>query len=486
MHSPECTLPCRPSQPAAKRAPKRQKLHDNRGEVFYESGSEKTDQEQTEACLPALPSGMSPFPMDYAKWALNRVDTQVLAACLRRGQIKCASFCTGMFSEKMCFDALEDVWNMSFSEKHGVLWECEHVFICELDPAKRKALLATHTDVRFVFSDARDVAQGRALDFRSNTFVDTYQLEVDLLVAGYPCKDLSGLKNKPPAFSDPASKTGSAQQAILKYVGVANPKAILFENVKNINHKRKADGDEDKPLAQQEKVMKQMGYTCAHLLLNTKNFGLPQSRPREYMWYLANCSGDAQRVLPTVLSLRAKAVALAAVLQRLPPQPQKGLQSKEGTKWKEQVDPIIKKRNLRKADVDQKVGKLLKAGALNARAAHIVAMQVLKLEREGIDVSRELTLIQIDQNPDRSDVCSAKNFKTSPCITPHGAYYIPSEGRLILATEKAALQGVGPHEQQKYLADVCPRLLGNLAGNSFSTTVCMAGLLGLLMNWQRR
>ena len=47
-----------------------------------------------------------------------------------------------------------------------------------------------------------DVAGGRALDERSQQRVSTFKLAVDIIIAGYPCVDLSGLNNQQKKFSD--------------------------------------------------------------------------------------------------------------------------------------------------------------------------------------------------------------------------------------------------------------------------------------------
>lgn len=67
----------------------------------------------------------------------------------------------------------------------------------------------------------------------------------DILVAGYPCKALSGLNSNPKAFNDPESSTGGPQQSIMQYCLKHRPQILIFENVKQMVFKRKVEHGED-------------------------------------------------------------------------------------------------------------------------------------------------------------------------------------------------------------------------------------------------
>jgi len=106
------------------------------------------------------------------------------------------------------------------------------------------------------FEKVEDVASGKAFDHISQTDVHTWQLDIDMLIAGlraltravqacssppgsesaysstllgrlwgalscligYPCVDLSSLSNSENAFDDPTTATGGTQQSIIRYI----------------------------------------------------------------------------------------------------------------------------------------------------------------------------------------------------------------------------------------------------------------------------
>lgn len=101
--------------------------------------------------------------------------------------------------------------------------------------------------------------------------------ELDLLVAGWPCQDLSN------AGKNLGMKKGNRSNLI--YVTVnklkempIKPKYILLENVKGLlGKKHAADFEEIK------RMFEELGYDWNQVLLNAKNFGIPQNRERVYM-----------------------------------------------------------------------------------------------------------------------------------------------------------------------------------------------------------
>lgn len=159
------------------------------------------------------------------------------------------------------------------------------------------------------------MARGRAFDEQTKTWQNTFHFHVDLVVAGYPCKTLSALNSNGGAFSDPSTTTGHAQQAIMQWVQQRRPPALLFENVAQMTYQRAADNGEPTPLEQQHTFLHKLGYTHGNLLMNTCEFALPQSRPRQYMFYFLRDLADATQVPATIkLRCRCRPVLLARLL----------------------------------------------------------------------------------------------------------------------------------------------------------------------------
>lgn len=105
--------------------------------------------------------------------------------------------------------------------------------------------------------------------------------DFDLLLAGFPCTDISH-NGKQKGFNDKDTSSGLVNYAI-EFISHKRPRFVLFENVKNLISKKFKDDFE----AMISKI-ESKGYTCHYKLLNTKDFGLPQNRERVYMVFVKN------------------------------------------------------------------------------------------------------------------------------------------------------------------------------------------------------
>ena len=111
--------------------------------------------------------------------------------------------------------------------------------------------------------------------------------KVQGLIAGYPCKSLSGQNPEPKSFRDKTSTTGGGFDATSNYVS-KSPELewALLENVQQMFHTRKKFGNE-KPMDIQNDRMSKLGFVARFsLLLNSSDFGLAQSRARAWVLYV--------------------------------------------------------------------------------------------------------------------------------------------------------------------------------------------------------
>ena len=445
--------------------------------------------------LPEMPANLPSTLRGYSKWLLRHCDLGHLSRTFAEPIIT-GSFCTGMLSEGMCMDALSTEWEMAgHTSRYQVAPHFKNLFACEWDDRKRAALLHNHDDVDYIFKDACEMAKGRAWCYKRQLYVDTFNLKPHLVVAGYPCKDLSGLNANPKAFLDPVGTTGGPWRAIMRLVRQWRPPCVLFENVKGITQLKRSNGQ--RPLTIQDRMIDSWGYTAGHCHVNSTQFMLPQSRPRVYMFYIAKDCGDAADAVDYFLASRVAARPLADFLlvadnmhtTRAP----SSRQGSNSAKWKGQIEAIIARHGLPKVEVKQVARDIAQLGIMSDRASHIAATQLVKLKMEFVDTDTSVGVIQVDLNPTRADNVNSRLWGTSPCITPHGAYYIPNLKRMMTDQDKASLQGVGQHEVHRHLASLIGpmqdgkhcRLSGDMAGNGFSTPVCLAALVALLAAWRR-
>lgn len=136
----------------------------------------------------------------------------------------------------------------------------EHVFSCEVDKHARDVILKHHAP-SILYDDVTKREHCKVPD-------------VDLYVAGFPCQAFSYL-GKRKARDDPR---GRIFDHIFEYLSAKRPPNILLENVARL--KTMHGGSIFRDICDR---LQSIGYYLHHSILNTKDFGLPQSRHRLYI-----------------------------------------------------------------------------------------------------------------------------------------------------------------------------------------------------------
>lgn len=120
-----------------------------------------------------------------------------------------------------------------------------------------------------------EVRMGDIVDFTGNEYLVEALPKFNLLTGGFPCQPFSMMGAKK-GFED---ERGGLFFDILKIVDVANPEAILLENVKNIS-----THDNGETLRRICRLLREHGYEFVDYdVFNTAEFGLPQTRNRVYI-----------------------------------------------------------------------------------------------------------------------------------------------------------------------------------------------------------
>ena len=106
------------------------------------------------------------------------------------------------------------------------------------------------------------------------------------LTIGFPCKSVSSQNNKPKSFLDTTSPTGSGFWSMCQYLDYAQSTIewVVTENARTMCFKSKQF--DETPILIQNKAFEERGFIPIHSLVNTKDFGLPQSRTRCWGLYL--------------------------------------------------------------------------------------------------------------------------------------------------------------------------------------------------------
>ena len=149
-------------------------------------------------------------------------------------------------------------------------FEC--VGFCEIDKYVKKAYEAIYdTKGELYFEDARRI--------NPNDLPD-----IDLIVGGFPCQSFS-ICGKRGGFED---ARGTLFFEIARIAEVKQPKYLLLENVPGLlNH------DSGRTFATILSTLDELGYDVSWQVLNSKDFGVPQSRRRVYIvgYHREKCAG---------------------------------------------------------------------------------------------------------------------------------------------------------------------------------------------------
>ena len=109
--------------------------------------------------------------------------------------------------------------------------------------------------------------------------IDTSKLskDIDLLTHGSPCQDFS-LAGKQAGGDKDSGTRSSLMYETIRIIGDIKPKYIIWENVKNLLSKKHIHNFNN-----YLKALDDLGYNSYYQVLNSKDYGIPQNREREYL-----------------------------------------------------------------------------------------------------------------------------------------------------------------------------------------------------------
>ena len=149
-------------------------------------------------------------------------------------------------------------------------FEC--VAYCEIDEKARKAYEAMYnTEGEICFEDATKINPEDVPD-------------IDLLCGGFPCQSVS-IAGKRRGFND---TRGTLFFEIARIAAVKKPSVLLLENVQGL-----LSHDKGRTFQTILQTLDELGYDVVWQVLNSANFGVPQSRKRIFIigYHRENCAG---------------------------------------------------------------------------------------------------------------------------------------------------------------------------------------------------
>mmetsp|Transcript_127383 Transcript_127383/g.220833 ORF Transcript_127383/g.220833 Transcript_127383/m.220833 type:complete len:2012 (-) Transcript_127383:196-6231(-) len=391
----------------------------------------------------------------------------------------------------------------------------EHVFSVEIDPAKQEFLRANFPECPHIFQDVTQMGRAKAFDTLTQS-PQPVPGNLDLLIAGFSCKDLSMMNSYRKTLME-MGQSGATLRGTLNYIDRYHPRIVLLENVWAIA-KANANGFRQVDLVIQG--LQARGYAAGYNLLNSCDFYLPQIRHRIWMWAVRidEVAFNPKLTSKEVMSRAADATNKIAgqfvkILQGLEepcalhfddllldddhPAVRKFIAF---TKGQNRMDKsVMKPKRGAKRDWINKYAEHRSEHdyqfdtpytsvrgeefleVLNKREKELLDLKCLDvLSEQGVDPRTFPMLWEMSQSVERVPGTRVRrdrrNYAT--CILP-GMLWHSSRHRWVLGVEKLALQGIFAQDLRD--TDFPQKLMGDLAGNAFTTSVCAANFLAALI-----
>lgn len=427
-------------------------------------------------------------PIDNIQAAFNDMTMNALEIGLDKAlqgmggqQINVATMCSGTESPLLAFEMISQALQTAGHNHLAV----HQKFAAEIDVFKQ-AFIERNQAPDIIFRDVRDFIPDDA-----TTAITAYGAEVpipadvDVLIAGFVCKDLSRLNNKQKGL-DEDGESGDTWRAIYSYAKRFRPAVVLLENVKG----RSALWD--KVVLMWDKI----GYEATWLIRDTKCYYIPQTRERMYMvaierskfgkgvdeavvqWQESmeklqrQCSSPYEAWLATTLHETSDHVALVSEVNwdlcklrydHIRADERLGI-LRPVTKWSENgtiMPPSFANRAWYNSQ--------------SSRVYDAIDVAYLQAASKGYDSLYKMAVLDVSQNVDR--------FKPAlgllPCITPGGCGFVTNRQVALSGKQLLLLQGM-PMDKLLFGAET-QKECQDLAGNAMTTTVIGASIISALI-----
>lgn len=231
---------------------------------------------------PDAPSNL----MRYVTWIVDKLHSKDVG-CLRahhsQHTLNIGELCAGMATGTIASKTLES----KITEIHGLTVACQTVFYSEMVAWKRALCQEVHK------SCGGEHAAPALFKSRTAELKGLKEPKVDLWIGAIECDDVSPLTTTPRSILDREGRSGSSFMEMLDVLSScgmdARPRFIMLECVAALDKMRKAVNEKGTKVATEK--LAELGYAGSWNLLNTRDFGLPQSRSRTYGVFVMRSAG---------------------------------------------------------------------------------------------------------------------------------------------------------------------------------------------------
>lgn len=316
-----------------------------------------------------------------------------------------------------------------------------------------------------------------------------------MLIAGTSCVDYSGLNNVKQDI-DANGESGRTFRGMLQWVNKHRPPVVLLENVCSA------------PWDKVVQYFAEIDYDANYLRLDTKEYYIPHTRTRVYLYATPTHRGDREHLpekwMETVKALRRpwSSSFEAFLLPADHPDIHRARLDLAATKFhydgsqRKATDWGRCESRHARARQEEELGNLRpltawkEAGvckgldwtwndwlqAQTERVVDLLEISTLRMAKEGIDSGYKACIWNVSQNVDRQ--AASSRTALAQCLTPNMIPWVTNRGGPVTGREALALQGIPVREL--LLTSENEDQLADLAGNAMTSTVVGAAMVAAL------
>lgn len=354
--------------------------------------------------------------------------------------------------------------------------QIEHLFSCDVEPSSRRFIRQNCSPCAFFPDLLARTSISHCIIAERPRIVPS---NLDIYVAGFPCKDFSTLNKFRECLTGPNSPIF---YGVVRYIREHEPCVFVLENVSGlVNRKRGAPA----PIHEVMRILRNIpGYTVRGWRVNSSDYYLPQRRRRVYIVGVHTGKTNLTKPLSAwgellrLLSVKRPPVsALDFVLGDEEPEVQeqachlKTKPRRKGTsaghKWMHKHKAVTQQLGL---DGTQPYTGQLRGYCpyLCERVRDVVEFTARRVaDVSGCPAEQTQYFAEVSQNPEFA--LNTIKDNVSPCVTPAGKLWCFSKFRYLVGIEKMALQGF-PADSLN-LSGLSKTEVEALAGNSMSVSM---------------
>ncbi|WWD22469.1 hypothetical protein CI109_106962 [Kwoniella shandongensis] len=415
-------------------------------------------------------------------------DIVQLVKKLNGRKLRVATMCSGTESPLLALNMVAK----AIKAQHGLPLAFDHVFSCEIEPFKQ-AYIERNFAPPILFRDVTELGKKRA-HTAYGSLVEVPG-NVDILIAGTSCVDYSNLNNVQQDI-DANGESGRTFRGMLQWVKKHQPPVVILENVCNA------------PWDKVVQYFAQIDYDAQYTRLDTKEFYIPHTRTRVYLFATPMKKGSsehlAEKWAATVKDMKRpwsspfEAFLLhtddpnihRARLDLASAKEQRDGTQRKPTDWNRCESRHQRARQEEKLGLLRPLTSWQEAGVCKGldwtwndwlltqteRVLDLLEISTLRMAKDGIDSGFKACIWNVSQNVDRQT--GSSKTALAPCLTPNMIPWVTVRGGPVTGREALALQGIPVREL--LLTSENEDQLADLAGNAMTTTVVGASMLSAL------